>query len=153
LTVEDRRPRILYMEGEPRWDFKFIRRSLDDYDGVQLDTILRTTQNGIYAQTTGKTDDPTLKQGFPGKPEDLFKFHGLIIGSVEANYFTPTQQQMIRDFVDRRGGGLLFTGGRASLSDGGYPGSPLEDLVPTNLPKTRGTFHRDFSPVELTQEG
>jgi hypothetical protein len=153
LTVEDRRPRILYMEGEPRWDFKFIRRSLDDYDGVQLDTILRTTQNGIYAQTTGKTDDPTLKQGFPGKPEDLFKFQGLIIGSVEANYFTPTQQQMIRDFVDRRGGGLLFTAGRASLSDGGYPGSPLEDLVPTNLPKTRGTFHRDFSPVELTSEG
>ena len=66
---------------------------------------------------------------------------------MEANYFTPTQQQLIRDFVDRRGGGLLFTGGRATLSDGGYAGSPLEDLVPTKLPATRGTFHRDFSPV------
>ncbi len=153
VTVDDRKPRILYMEGEPRWDFKFIRRSLDDYNDIELFTILRTTQNKILTQTTGNTVEKSLEQGFPSKAEDLFTYQGLIIGSVEANYFTPTQQQLIRDFVDRRGGGLLFTGGRATLSDGGYVGSPLEDLVPTKMPNTRGTFHRDFSPVELTNEG
>ncbi len=153
VTVDDRKPRILYMEGEPRWDFKFIRRSLDDYHTIELFTILRTTQNKILTQTTGDTVDKSLEQGFPSKAEDLFGYQGLIIGSVEANYFTPTQQQLIRDFVDRRGGGLLFTAGRATLSDGGYPGSPLEDLVPTKMPTNRGTFHRDFSPVELTSEG
>lgn len=153
VTVDDRKPRILYMEGEPRWDFKFIRRSLDDYNDIELFTILRTTQNKILTQTTGNTVEKSLEQGFPSKAEDLFSYQGLIIGSVEANYFTPTQQQLIRDFVDRRGGGLLFTGGRATLSDGGYPGSPLEDLVPTKMPTVRGTFHRDFSPVELTNEG
>src|SRR5215469_7958253 len=153
LTVDDRKPTILYMEGEPRWDFKFIRRSLDDYNDIELFTILRTTQNKILTQTTGNTDDKSLEQGFPSKPEDLFSYQGLIIGSVEANYFTPTQQQLIRDFVDRRGGGLLFTGGRATLSEGGYVGSPLEDLAPTKMPNVRGTFHRDFSPVELTNEG
>ena len=46
----------------------------------------------------------------------------------------PTQQQLIHDFVDRRGGGLLFLGGRASLSDGGYQNSPLADLIPYHLP-------------------
>ncbi len=153
VTVDDRKPRILYMEGEPRWDFKFIRRSLDDYNNIELFTILRTTQNKILTQSTGNTVEKSLEQGFPSKAEDLFGYQGLIIGSVEANYFTPTQQQLIRDFVDRRGGGLLFTAGRATLSDGGYPGSPLEDLVPTRMPTTRGTFHRDFSPVELTPEG
>jgi uncharacterized membrane protein len=153
LTVDDKKPRILYMEGEPRWDFKFIRRSLDDYNNIELFTILRTTQNKILTQTTGSTVEKGLEQGFPAKAEDLFSYQGLIIGSVEANYFTPTQQQLIRDFVDRRGGGLLFTAGRATLSDGGYVGSPLEDLVPTKMPATRGTFHRDFSPVELTTEG
>ena len=141
------------MEGEPRWDFKFIRRSLDDYNNIELFTILRTTQNKILTQSTGNTVEKSLEQGFPSKAEELFGYQGLIIGSVEANYFTPTQQQLIRDFVDRRGGGLLFTAGRATLSDGGYPGSPLEDLVPTRMPTTRGTFHRDFSRVELTPEG
>jgi uncharacterized membrane protein len=151
VTVEDRKPRILYMEGEPRWDFKFLRRALDDFPDIEVASILRPTQNKLYIQ--GARDEKELAEGFPVKAEQLFGFQGLIIGSVEANYFTPTQQQLIRDFVDRRGGGLLFTGGRATLSDGGYPGSPLEDLVPTKLPTTRGTFHRDFSPVELTPEG
>ena len=151
VTVEDRKPRILYMEGEPRWDFKFLRRALDDFPDIEVVSILRPTQNKLYVQ--GAKDEHEFEDGFPSKAEPLFGFQGLIIGSVEANYFTPTQQQLIRDFVDRRGGGLLFTGGRATLSDGGYPGSPLEDLVPTKLPPNRGTFHRDFSPVELTAEG
>jgi nitrogen fixation protein FixH len=55
--------------------------------------------------------------------------------------------------VDRRGGGLLFLGGRASLSDGGYANSSLADLVPTKLPANKGTFHRDFSKVELAAAG
>jgi len=35
------------------------------------------------------------------------------------NYFTPGQQQLIHDFVDRRGGGVAAAGRRAALSDGG----------------------------------
>ena len=72
---------------------------------------------------------------------------------MEANYFTATQQQLIHDFVDRRGGGLLFMGGRATLSDGGYQASPLADLVPVQLPPNKGTFHRDFTGQELTPQG
>jgi len=154
VNVENRRPRILYMEGEPRWDFKFIRRAMDDFPHVELITILRTTQNKTYRQ--GAPEPPEqheVEDGFPAKAEDLFRYQGLIIGSVEANYFTASQQQLIRDFVDRRGGGLLFLGGRASLADGGYPNSPLVDLVPTRLPEYKGTFHRDFTGQVLTNEG
>ncbi len=157
VSVEARNPRILYMEGEPRYDFKFIRRALDDYKGMEVETILRTTENKTYIQ--GAPDAPDakeialLQEGFPSKAEDLFKFQGLIIGSVEANYFTASQQQLIRDFVDRRGGGLLFMGGRASLSDGGYASSQLADLVPTQLPPGKGTFHRDFTGQQLTMFG
>jgi uncharacterized membrane protein len=150
VTVEDRKPRILYIEGEPRWDYKFLRRALDDFQDVEIASILRTTQNKLYRQGTSEHE---LEDGFPTKASDLFAYQGLIIGTVEANYFTAGQQQLIRDFVDRRGGGLLFLGGRVSLSDGGYPHTPLEDLVPVRLLDQRGTFHRDFSGVELTTEG
>lgn len=162
VNVEKRVPRILYIEGEPRWDFKFIRRALDDYSGVSLVTMLRTTQNKIYRQEApdskldcGGTCAPNteLEDGFPSKPEELFRYQGLILGTVEASYFTETQQQLIHDFVDRRGGGLLFLGGRASLSEGGYASSPLADLIPTRLPQYKGTFHRDFTGVELTPQG
>jgi uncharacterized membrane protein len=152
VNVENRKPRIFYFDGEPRWEYKFIRRSLDDYEGIEMAAMVRTTQNKFLRQFPGDLKN-FAEDGFPGKAEDLFQFQGLIIGSVEANYFTPAQQQLIHDFVDRRGGGVLFMGGRATLSDGGYPNSSLADLVPTQLPEGKGTFHRDFTGEELTAEG
>jgi uncharacterized membrane protein len=153
VNVEARKPKIFYFEGEPRWDYKFIGRALDDYSDIELARMVRTTQNKLYRQFPKSMGEKDLEDGFPSKAEDLFQFQGLIIGSSEVNYFTPTQQQLIRDFVDRRGGGLLLLGGRASLSDGGYQNSPLADLVPTKLPEGKGTFHRDFTGQELTPAG
>jgi len=150
VNVEKSKPRILYVEGEPRWEYKFIRRALDDYPNIEIASMLRTTQNKIYRQGTAEKE---LEDGFPSKAEDLFGYQGLILGSVEASYFTATQQTLIHDFVDRRGGGALFLGGRASLSDGGYQNSPLADLIPVALPAQKGTFHRDFSGQELTAAG
>ena len=116
--------------------------------------MVRTTQNKLLPPVPAEHGREGTGRGLSRRrPEDLFQFQGLIIGSVEANYFTPAQQQLIHDFVDRRGGGLLFLGGRATLSDGGYPSSPLADLVPTKLPEGKGTFHRDFTGQELTPEG
>ena len=30
INVDDRVARVLYMEGEPRWEFKFLRRAVED---------------------------------------------------------------------------------------------------------------------------
>jgi uncharacterized membrane protein len=151
IDVETRKPRILYMEGEPRWEFKFIRRAVEDDRSLQLASILRTTQNKIYVQ--GNSDPHELEEGFPAKPEELFAYDGLIIGSVETSYFTQTQQDLIREFANRRGGGILFLGGRFALAEGGYLHSPLAELVPVRIPENKGTFHRDFSNQQLTAQG
>ncbi|MGA8872759.1 MAG: hypothetical protein WA434_15405 [Candidatus Acidiferrales bacterium] len=149
-VVNDKR-RILYVEGEPRWEYKFIRRALDDDKVVEIASMLRTTENKIYRQ--GIENPNELAEGFPSKPEDLFGYQGLIIGSVEAGYFTSAQQDLIRQFVDRRGGGLLFLGGRFALADGGWGGSSLADLLPTILPDHKNTFHRVPATVQLTPAG
>ncbi len=132
MLVSDAKRRILYVEGEPRWEFKFIRRAEDDDPTVQIVSMLRTSENKIYRQ--GISDPDELADGFPVRPEDLFGYSGIIIGSVAADYFTPLQQELLREYVDRRGGGILFLGGRASLSDGGWGASSLNDLLPTFLP-------------------
>src|SRR5690242_14665041 len=86
VNVTDRKARILYMEGEPRWEYKFIRRALEDDKSVEVVSMVRTTQNKIYYQ--GVRSEHEL-DGFPTTTEQLFGFDGLIIGSVEASYFTP----------------------------------------------------------------
>lgn len=149
-VVNDKR-RVLYVEGEPRWEYKFIRRAEDDDHVVQIVSMLRTTENKIYRQ--GIDDPKELADGFPSKAEDLFRYQALIIGSVEAGYFTPAQQDLIGQFVDRRGGGLLLLGGRFALADGGWGGSGLADLLPVVLPSRKNTFHRSPATAELAPAG
>ena len=136
--------RILYIEGEPRWEYKFIREAEEGDRLVHLVSMVRTSENKVYRQ--GIADPTELAGGFPSRAEDLFAYQGLIIGSVEAAYFTPNQQQLIRDFVDRRGGGLLMLGGQFSLADGGWNATKLVDLFPTVLPTQSSTFHREADP-------
>jgi hypothetical protein len=151
ILVSDAKRRILYFEGEPRWEFKFIRRAEEDDSTVQLVSMLRTSENKVYRQ--GISDPGELAGGFPVRPEDLFGYAGIIIGSVDADYFTPLQQELLREYVDRRGGGILFLGGRSSLSDGSWGASALNDLLPTFLPAGNHSFHRNPATVELTSDG
>ena len=118
---------------------------------MQIVSMLRTSENKIYRQGINSPDE--LADGFPVKAEDLFQYSGIIIGSVDASYFTPLQQELLREYVDRRGGGILFLGGRASLSDGAWGASSLGDLLPTFLPSGRNNFHRDPATVSLTEQG
>ena len=151
VNVESAKRRILYVEGEPRWEYKFIRRAEQDDRLVSIVSMLRTSENKIYRQ--GIEDPKELADGFPSRAEDLFGYQAILIGSVEANYFTAAQKELIQQFVDRRGGGLLFLGGRASLGDGGWAASSLADLLPVTLPNKKGTFHRDPATASLTPAG
>jgi uncharacterized membrane protein len=151
VDVRDRKPRLLYFEGEPRWEMKFIRRAVEDDPQLDLASIVRTTENKFYRQ--GIRTPKELERGFPSSVEELFAFQGLIIGNVEAGYFTPAQQTLIREFADRRGGGILFLGGRAALSDGGWHRSPLAEILPVVLPDRKGSFHREPATAELTRAG
>jgi uncharacterized membrane protein len=151
INVDPDKPRILYVEGEPRWEMKFIRRAMEEEQTIELVSMLRTTQNKIYRQ--GVRDGRELEDGFPLRAKDLFKYSGLIIGTVEANWFTPAQLNLIKRFVDERGGGLLMLGGRSGLGDGGYASSPLESLLPVALPAGSNSFVRNPAKVSLTARG
>lgn len=151
LSIDTSKKRILYVEGEPRWEYKFLRRAVEDDPALQVVSMLRTTQNKIYRQ--GISNPNELADGFPSKAEDLFEYQALILGSVESAFFTPQQQEFIKEFVDRRGGGLLFLGGRWALSDGGYNVPPFTELLPVTLPQRKNTFRRDFVAAELTAAG
>ena len=151
ILVSNAKRRILYVEGEPRWEYKFIRRAEEDDPTIQLVSMLRTSENKVYRQ--GIENAAELADGFPARAEDLFRYDGIVIGSVAVDYFTPLQQDLLREYVERRGGGVLFLGGSSSLSDGGWNVSRLNELLPTFLPAGNHNFHRNPATVELTSTG
>ena len=152
VVVPEARRSILYVEGEPRWEYKFIRRALDEDPAVRLASLLRTTPNKFYRQGIDTPDE--LEGGFPEDRETLFEYDGLVIGSFSAAGLTEEQQEHIRDFVSERGGSLLMLGGRRGLADGGWGNSVVAEALPVQLPDLdAASFMRVPVPVELTAEG
>ena len=150
LDVRDERERILYFEGEPRSEMKFINRAVFDDKNLQIVTLQRTADNKFLRLGVDPSNVDELLGGFPKTRDELFKFKGLILGSIEAAAFSADQLQMIADFVDRRGGGLLMLGGARSFGEGGYGGTPVADALPLVIdPKKGASDPTTFARVKV----
>jgi len=138
--------RLLHVEGEPRWELGKIRESLAlNEKNVVLVSLQRTGENKFYRQGVGNQGE--LATGFPTTEEELFSYDGLVLGSVEAGFFTADQLRSIEAFVARRGGGLLALGGRLSFDGGKYKGTTIDDLLPVSLTGGPVDDANSFSPV------
>ena len=151
VEVKEDRYRVLYIEGEPRWEYKFIRRALEKDPSVDLVSLLRVSQNKFYRQGISSAEE--LEQGLPESKVDLFKYDAMIIGSIEAASFNPEQQKMIHDFVSERGGSLLMLAGPNGLGLGGWGNSLLQEALPAKLDTEDSEFIREKVKVEPTTAG
>jgi uncharacterized membrane protein len=145
VVVSDRREKILYLEGEPRFELKFIRQALESDENLQLVTLLRSAKDKYLRLSVD--DSSELAAGFPKTREELFAYRAVVLGSVEASFFTVDQLRMLADFVSVRGGGLLTLGGRRALAEGSYAGTPLADALPIELGPPMGL---DSGATEIT---
>jgi uncharacterized membrane protein len=153
IHVRAGREKILYFEGEPRWELKFMRRAVAADSNLQVVTLARTADGKFMRLDVDSASE--LFSGFPTTREELFTYRALILGSIEASFFTHDQLRMIGDFVSERGGGLLMLGGRHAFAEGGYAGTPVADALPVTLdPRfSRDTTFFDTLAVALTRAG
>ena len=86
IEVRDRKEKILYFEGEPRFEMKFIRRAIVDDKNLQVVALQRTADNKFLRLEVDDQDE--LLGGFPKTREELFSYRALILGSIEAAAFT-----------------------------------------------------------------
>jgi len=126
--VEEGALELLYFEGQPRWEMKFLRRAVRGDPGLRVACLLRTAGGKFYRVDVADADE--LAGGFPETREELFRYSAVVLGSVEASFFTADQLRMLRDFVSRRGGGLLTLGGRSAYAEGGYRETPVAEVLP-----------------------
>jgi len=147
--------RVLHIEGEPRWELGKIRESLQPNEkNVVLVSLQRTGENKFYRQGIGNQVE--LATGFPQTEEELFSYQGIVLGSVEAGFFTAEQLRSIEAFVARRGGGLIAIGGRLAFDGGRYKGTPIDDLLPIVLQGRNVDDASSFEPLykpQLTVSG
>lgn len=151
VEVKEEKYRVLYIEGEPRWEYKFMRRALEKDPSVELVSLLRVSQNKFYRQ--GIHSEEELAAGFPVDKAELFGFNALIIGSIEAPVFSAEQQQLIHDFVNERGGNLLMLAGPNGLGNGGWGNAVVGEMLPVTLPADAAGFVRSKARALLSPAG
>lgn len=128
--------RVLYLEGQPRPEQTFIRRSLRRFPDLEI--TYRWISQDTSAQWPIDLGD-LLKPG---------KFDVYIIGDLPAAAIGEKQWELIATAVDG-GTGLVAIGGLQAFGAGGYGASPLARVLPiqmTNQPAGDSQIAGDIRP-------
>jgi hypothetical protein len=129
VEVTDPTNRVLYLEGTPRWEFKYLKRALFQEKNYQLSAFVQTGP-GIFVNFSEAQEAAALT-GLPDlSDETTLKFRAVILGELGAAALTPAQQETLRRYVEK-GGGLFFVGGAQAYGPQGWPAAePVGQLLP-----------------------
>jgi len=133
VDVVDARSRLLYVEGIPRWEYKFLRRTLLAETQISP-VIFFTGANGIPQGGTpvgNFTADMT--------PQQLALFKIIMLGNIDAKELGNERAKNLTKFVEDGGSLILLGGAKAWTADG---------LLQTDLGKTLPVHGADVKVIE-----
>jgi uncharacterized membrane protein len=152
LAVLDANIRVLYVEGYPRWEYRYLRQELIRDKTIECSLLLTSADTKFYQEG----DKPITR--FPETLEEILAYDVVLIGDVDPRQFTDDQLQLINEFVSRRGGGLGMVAGPL-YAPSSYKGTAIEPLLPVDISRTEaerfggsGTLAQGWRPL-VTAEG
>ncbi|MEX2216689.1 MAG: hypothetical protein WD768_21425 [Phycisphaeraceae bacterium] len=128
-TIEliDRPIRVLYVEGYPRWEYRYLKTMLMREKSIDSSMMLLSADRA-FAQ---EGDSPITR--LPVSSEELRPYDVILIGDVPATYFSAEQLAQMRDHVAINGAGIIWIAGEYSMPRS-YDNTTLEDLLPMTNP-------------------
>jgi len=149
LTVQivERKIGVLLADGEPRWEFRFLRNVLERDPAVLVSLFL--ARPGVGPITGGE-----YLAKLPTEKKDLAAYDLVILGDLALDKLPDAFLPEVADMVRQRGAGLILTAGKREHYRR-LAGTPLADILPVTLDGAvglGGNVAEPFSP-ELTQDG
>ncbi|RCL34359.1 MAG: hypothetical protein DBX00_09765 [Verrucomicrobia bacterium] len=146
VRILDEKIKVLYVEGMPRWEFRYLRWVLLRDPRLQVQFLMTQGDPALAASS------PLHIGRFPEDPKVALQYDLIILGDVSSSYFNAAQTQLIEKLVRERGGSLLMLAGPMAAPST-YRDNPIGDLLPINI-GTGGTFYpgNNISP-EVTEDG
>ncbi|MCC9599725.1 hypothetical protein LOC67_04060 [Stieleria sp. JC731] len=118
--------RVLIVESEPRWEFRYLRNALIRDPGVEVNSLLfHPSLEGV-----GGGGDDYLAE-FPASVSELSEYDVIFLGDVglSEGQLTEDQCDLIAGTVSQQATGLVLMPGR-EMRQSSLGSSPLETLVP-----------------------
>lgn len=109
LDVRRGERKILFVEDQPTWEGKFIRRALEENASITVDYFAEVSRDATLNQQQsgiGRNMHAIL-----GDFKQLARYDAIIAGPMDASMVSERESQNISQFVERRGGGLVILGG------------------------------------------
>ncbi|MDA0802192.1 MAG: hypothetical protein O2819_00335 [Planctomycetota bacterium] len=131
MAFADEPLRVLYLEGYPRWDYRYLKNLLIR-EGTIDSSVMLVSADLDFAQ---EGNVPLARM--PQTDEEFVPFDLFIIGDVPGAFLAPSQLEAMRRAVGERGTGLLWLGGERSTPSS-WRGTALEDLLPFRNADIRG---------------
>ena len=105
--------RVLVMEGQPFWDTKFLVQSLKRNTNVELTAVYRLNETHRLAIISGPAGETRSEQDlFPRTADAMNAFDVIILGREAEAFFDNHTENLLTDFVSKRGGNLIFSRGK-----------------------------------------
>ncbi len=144
MRVTDPGIKVLYFEGMPRWEYKFLKRELENDASIEFDSFLRPGTGRLLKQ------GGAVQAGIPVTADEICKYDIIIFGDIEKKFFTQEQLEAVKTLVSE-GGAFIMLGGNNSFGDGDYRGSPIEEILPVFV--SGGGWMKGEFKLKLTKDG
>jgi uncharacterized membrane protein len=149
VAVTPERIRVLYVDGYPRWEYRYLKNLLLRADSHLEARCYLLSATPDFVQESSRDLTPLTR--VPTSRQELLEDYDVIIlGDVNPYAISPDAarceefQESLREFVEG-GGGLLFQAGEYD-NPYSFEGTALEELLPVTLDATtRAGFDGDTS--------
>ncbi|RJP38294.1 MAG: hypothetical protein C4547_04705 [Phycisphaerales bacterium] len=128
VTILDDKLNVLYVDGYPRFEYRYIKNALTREPTIRLSVLL------LEADPRFVQEGSVSIRRFPATKEELDEFDVVLFGDVDpfSGWLTAQQVRTLVDFVAEGGGGFgLIAGERYAPQR--FAGSALEKLLPVQI--------------------
>jgi hypothetical protein len=149
LAVRVETLKVLVIDSQPRWEYRYLRNALARDPGVEVHCVLFHPD---LAPGAGRDYLPA----FPNTQEALSRYDVVFLGDVgfDGRELTPKDAELLRGLVERQSSGLVFVPGRRGRHLT-WPESALGELLPVTLDRAKpeGIPLQNESTLVLTTSG
>ncbi|MHC4975559.1 MAG: hypothetical protein ACYTF7_03015 [Planctomycetota bacterium] len=148
VSIVDRPLRVLFIDGYPRWEQRYVKNLLLREASIRSSNILLAPDRRFLQDS----DEQLLS--LPVSPEEWARFDVVVIGDVSPDVFSREQLLSLREHVATRGGGLVWIGGPGATPSA-WRDTSLADLIPfvsTPQSVTDNPSSVTLSPTQSAQD-
>lgn len=126
IRVVNEKVNVLYIEGNARWEFRYLRAIL------KRDPRINATFIASNVGPEVARNSPEHIERFPSKREEAFMYDLVILGDVDAAFFNDEELGLLEELIRDRGASLLMLCGPMH-SPGSYKGTPVQTMLPVRF--------------------